>query len=67
MPGITFSSKVVNQRAAMGYTQLQLAKLAGVSLTTIGTLESGKHNISLFNAVAIASVLGIDPSFLMRP
>lgn len=51
---------IKSKRSEMGFTQLQLAKLAGLSRTTINQIESGTINDVGFNKLAdLLSVLGL--------
>jgi transcriptional regulator with XRE-family HTH domain len=47
-------------------SQEQLADLASLHRTYIGSVERGERNISLENIVQIARALGIKPSDLLK-
>lgn len=51
-------NRVLEERAAAGWTQLQLAERMGVSRKTVNTIESGALNPSTFIALKLARALG---------
>jgi len=52
------TSRLKVKRVERGLTQAELAKRAGVGLTTIVSLESGKHIATGKTMIAIAKALG---------
>ncbi len=61
-----FASRVREQRAAVGMSQVQLAFRSGINRTYIGSLESGRRNPSLENICRLALALGVDAADLVR-
>lgn len=60
-------SNVRKLRKERGLTQEQLALEAGIDLTYVGGIERGRRNPSVNVLASIASVLGTEPSELLRP
>lgn len=52
-------------RTRRGWSQTQLAKVAGVSQDTVSRVETGKGDPSLFNAMCIAKALHVPLDFLV--
>jgi putative transcriptional regulator len=61
-------TRIKELRAALGMTQVELAKRAGVRRETIVFLEKGKYNPSLQLAYSIAQTFGlpIEDVFLLN-
>lgn len=57
---IKFGDKVRELRKLKGYSQEELAHLAGVHRTYIGMIERGEKNITLINIEKIAKALDIE-------
>lgn len=55
------------ERAARGLSQEQLAALAGVHRTYVGSVERAERNISIDNIEQLARALGLDVSRLLEP
>lgn len=55
------------ERAARGLSQEQLADLAGVHRTYVGSVERAERNISIDNIEQLAAALGLDISKLLEP
>jgi transcriptional regulator with XRE-family HTH domain len=55
------------QRAILGLSQEELAHLAGLHRTYVGSLERAERNVSIDNVDLIATVLGLDISALLAP
>jgi ribosome-binding protein aMBF1 (putative translation factor) len=55
------------ERAARGLSQEQLADLAGLHRTYVGSVEREERNVSLDNIERLAAALGLDISALMQP
>lgn len=56
----TFASiarEIIRDRRALGLTQAQLAKLAGIRQETLSRLESGKHKPNVRTVERIEAVL----------
>lgn len=58
--------KIREHRLVIGLSQEELADLAGLHRTYIGSVERGERNVSLQNIVAIARALSISPSALIE-
>jgi transcriptional regulator with XRE-family HTH domain len=61
---VTFGVRVREARLAKGLSQEDLAEIAGLHRTYIGTVERGERNPALVNLVRIADALSIDLSAL---
>ena len=61
----TFSQNVRALRLAAGLSQEQLAELAGLHRTYIGSIERGERNVSLQNVERIAAALRVAPAILL--
>ncbi len=60
-----FGSAVRAKRENLGFSQEQLAELAGMHRTYVGSIERGERNVSLENIVKLCEALRIKPSSLM--
>ena len=60
-----FGSQVRELRTQRGLSQEQLAHVAGLDRTYVGSVERGERNISLDNIWALADALEIDVSDLL--
>lgn len=59
----TIGSRVKQRRKELGWSQVKLARLAGVSQGTIGNLESGLRDKPK-DLLSIARALGLNPDYL---
>jgi transcriptional regulator with XRE-family HTH domain len=55
------------ERAVRNISQEQLAGLAGMHRTYVGSIERGERNVGLDNIELLADVLGLDISVLLAP
>jgi transcriptional regulator with XRE-family HTH domain len=55
------------ERAARGLSQEQLADLAGLHRTYVGSVEREERNVSLENIERLAKALGLDIAALLAP
>ncbi|MEP7294623.1 MAG: helix-turn-helix transcriptional regulator [Burkholderiales bacterium] len=55
------------ERAARGISQEQLADLAGVHRTYVGSIERSERNVSVDNIEQLAHALGLDIVALLSP
>jgi len=55
------------ERANRGLSQEQLADLAGVHRTYVGSIERSERNVSIDNIEQLATALGLDISDLLAP
>jgi len=60
-----FGAAVRARREDLGFSQEQLAELAGMHRTYVGSIERGERNVSLENIVKLCEALQIKPSVLM--
>ncbi|PZV08062.1 MAG: XRE family transcriptional regulator [Leptolyngbya sp.] len=60
-----FGAAVRARREDLGFSQEQLAELAGMHRTYVGSIERGERNVSLENIVKLCEALRIKPSSLM--
>lgn len=52
----TMGECIREMRTAQGWTQEQLAEIAGITTSNLGRIEAGKYNVSLdiLNKIAVA-------------
>lgn len=55
------------ERLARGLSQEEMAHLAGVHRTYMGSVERGERNVSIDNIEQFAKALGLDISELLKP
>lgn len=55
------------ERAIRNISQEQLAGLAGMHRTYVGSIERGERNVGIDNIELLAEVLGLDISVLLSP
>ena len=60
-------TKLAAIRRAAGLTQMELARRADVSITTIKEIEAGRTGHTLATLQAVADVLGSCPLELIKP
>lgn len=60
-----FGRRVRARRLQLGLAQDDLAYLAGLHRTYVGSLERGERNVSLLNIVRIADALSMDVGQLL--
>ena len=61
-----FSTKLKKLRTNAGYTQLEVAKLLGVSASAIGMYEQGRREPDLETTQKICKLYGITPNYLVN-
>lgn len=61
-----FGVNVRAQREAQGISQEELADLAGLHRTYIGSVERGERNVSLLNILRISAALKCTPADLFK-
>lgn len=61
----SLGEKIRAQRVAIGLSQEELASIAGLHRTYIGSVERGERNVSVHNIVSIARALSVTPSALL--
>ena len=62
----SLGEKIRAQRIAIGLSQEELASIAGLHRTYIGSVERGERNVSVHNIVSIARALSVTPSALLE-
>jgi transcriptional regulator with XRE-family HTH domain len=65
-PQLVLGAKIRQLRQSAGISQEELADLAGLHRTYIGSVERGERNVSLQNIVLIARSLKTTPSALLK-
>jgi transcriptional regulator with XRE-family HTH domain len=63
---VKFGQRVREERTKRGFSQEELADIAGVHRTYIGMIERAEKNITLENIEKIADALGLKPDELLR-
>jgi XRE family transcriptional regulator, aerobic/anaerobic benzoate catabolism transcriptional regulator len=58
--------RVRSRREALGWTQAELARRAGLSVRFLAQLERGEGNISLLRFAAVAGALGATPAEMLE-
>jgi len=56
-----------SERALRGLSQEQLADLAGLHRTYVGSVERSERNVSIDNIEQLANALGLDIAVLLAP
>ena len=55
-----FGEAVRERRKALGYTQQDVSKVTGLSVSFLSDLERGKETAELGKAIFVAEMLGLD-------
>lgn len=61
-----FAANVRQRRLELGFSQEQLAEVAGVHRTYVGMLERGEKNVTIYNIERIALALGLESWELLK-
>jgi transcriptional regulator with XRE-family HTH domain len=61
-----FSSRLRQLRQVKGLSQEELADVAGLHRTYVGSVERGERNISIDNMDCLAKALGVDITELLK-
>lgn len=61
------ADKLRSERALRGLSQEQLADLAGLHRTYVGSVERSERNVSLDNIEQLANALGLDIAAMLEP
>lgn len=61
-----FGAALREQRKSRGYTQAQVASIAGSSPQFLSALENGKETAELGRALRVAAVVGLDVALIPR-
>ncbi|MGH7751080.1 MAG: helix-turn-helix domain-containing protein [Candidatus Dormibacteria bacterium] len=60
-----FGAYLLRGRERAGLTQLELARRAGIGRTTVANMELGAQAATIYQLIALASALGVDPGSLL--
>lgn len=63
---VAFGRRVRCIREQRGFSQEQLAELAGIHRTYMSSVERGQRNIGLDNIAALADALGVSPALFFE-
>jgi transcriptional regulator with XRE-family HTH domain len=61
------AKNIARLRGAKGFSQEELAHIAGYHRTYVGMIERGERNISIATLEALAGALGAEPHRLLMP
>ncbi|MBS1671340.1 MAG: helix-turn-helix transcriptional regulator [Bacteroidetes bacterium] len=61
-----FGDNIRKRREKLGYSQEELANIAGFDRTYISLIERGKRNLSLLNILRFAKALDVSPYELIK-
>jgi transcriptional regulator with XRE-family HTH domain len=61
----SFGDRVRQHRLRLGLSQEDLADLAGMHRTYVGSIERGERNVSIWNVHKLAAALGVDDRQLL--
>jgi transcriptional regulator with XRE-family HTH domain len=61
-----FAKNLRRHREARGLSQEDLADLAGLHRTYVGSVERGERNLGIDNIERLGRALGVDPAELLR-
>lgn len=64
---VRFAQRLRLQRQDRGLSQEELADLAGLHRTYVGSVERAERNISIDSMERLAEALGLDVSALLAP
>ncbi len=56
----SFGSKLRERRKKLGYTQVYVSEVSGMSVSFLSDLENGKETVELGKALHLANLLGLD-------
>lgn len=62
----SFGKALRDRRKALGYTQIYISEISGMSSSFISELENGKATAELGKAIELASLLGLDLTLTVR-
>lgn len=65
-PRLTLARNLRRLRAERGISQEELAELAGLHRTYVGSIERSERNVSIDNIAKLAGAFGIAPSELLE-
>ncbi len=58
--GAEFGEAIKERRKELGYTQVYISEVSGLSASFISNLENGKSTAELGKAIQLANLLGLD-------
>lgn len=56
----SFGAMIKSRRKQLGYTQVFISEMTGLSVSFLSELENGKKTIQLEKAIQVAMLLGLD-------
>lgn len=62
-----YGDVIAHTRDSRGFTQSQLAQLAGVSRQTVAALEKGSHDVKLSSLESVLDALSLKPAVTPKP
>lgn len=60
-----YGTRLKNARRAKGLTQIQLAKMLGISQTSYQRMETGEHDMKMSNILKICETLDVSADWLI--
>ena len=63
---MTLAEVIKNRRSTLGITQLDLAEMAEIGISTVKDIERGKANPSIHTIEKILEVLGLEIEFRIK-
>lgn len=64
---LRLAQRLRSERASRGLSQEELADLAGLHRTYVGSVERAERNVSIDNIEKLAGALGLDIAVLLSP
>lgn len=61
-----YGKAIRKRRKELGYTQMEVCEISGLSVSFLSDLENGKKTIELEKALLVASLLGLDVELKCR-
>lgn len=59
--------RVRDHRAGLGLSQQHMADVAGLTRSTVASIETGRQSVSIHHLYALARALGVMPGDLLPP
>lgn len=64
---LSLAARIRERRAALGMSQQQTAALAGLTRSTMASIETGRQSVSVHHLYALARALNVTPDELLPP